>query len=92
MLDTSIAVKEKQRERRKKIANDLTLPPQVSYCCIVMLIQRIFLHLCAHHSENIVEHEMTHREPLAKPRQGAMQGRLALRALNIPPDLWRIYA
>lgn len=41
---------------------------------------------------SIVEHEMTHREPLAKPRQGAMQGRLTLGALSIPPDLWRIYA
>jgi hypothetical protein len=28
---------------------------------------------------------MAHREPLAKPRQGAMQGRLTLEALNIPP-------
>ena len=31
---------------------------------------------------SIVEHEMTHREPLAKPRQGAMQGRLALGAFK----------
>jgi hypothetical protein len=41
---------------------------------------------------SIDEHEMTRPGPLANSRLGAMQGRLTLGALNIPLDLWRIYA
>ena len=83
--------KSKEREERRLLMTWLYLPrfrtaalwcwSKESFSIYVLTTQR-----------SIVEHEMTHREPLAKPRQGAMQGRLTLGALNIPPDLWRIYA